>query len=200
MHTLAKLLLILATVVTAALVGAFVFVSLAGRSENISLALHWLSVAAVVLWIPVAGVSILVMAATAKKSSDTYPSKRSNLEWIISVLLLLLSLYLLNSRYLLVWRGITEGWIISPVLPMLTFGAGLISLVSSIALASRHRWALHSLLALTLVLFVMANYEALPMYHAMPFGPFLVSAGIKNFVVMIVLASYIYLRRRQVNA
>lgn len=38
------------------------------------------------------------------------------------------------------------------------------------------------------------------MFHAMPFTVFLVSAGIKNFAAMIVLASYAYLRKSQPNA
>ena len=200
MHTLAKILLILATVVTVALVGAFLFVTLVGRSENASLALHWFSVAAVILWIPVAGISILLMAVTAKKDMGAHPRKILNIEWGVSALHFLLSLYLINSRYLLVWRGITEGWIISPALPMLTLCAGLLSLVASVAIIVRHKWALHSMLILILALFAMANYEALSMYHDMPFVSFLVYAGINNFAVMIVLASYIYIKKRRVNA
>jgi hypothetical protein len=46
----------------------------------------------------------------------------------------------------------------------------------------------------------MSNYETLSMYHARSFVPFLVSAASKNFVVMVVLASYIFLRKRRADA
>ncbi len=59
MHTLAKVLFLLATLVTVGLVAAFVGVAMFGQSENTALALHWLSVAAVTLWIPVAGISVI---------------------------------------------------------------------------------------------------------------------------------------------
>ena len=199
MHTLAKVLL-LATLVTVGLVVAFVGVALLGHSENASLALHWLSVAAVILWIPVAGISILVMAITSKTDGAQLQGKRSIIEWAIPALLFLLSLYLVNSSYSSVWQGITEGWYSSPVLRMLSLAAGLATLVASVALFLRHKWSLHSLLLSLLALFAMSNYETLSMYHAMPFGPFLVSAAIKNFVVMVVLASYIYLRKRRADA
>jgi len=38
------------------------------------------------------------------------------------------------------------------------------------------------------------------MYHAMPFVSFLISAATKNFVVMVVLASYIYLKKRRADS
>lgn len=200
MHTLAKVLFLLATLVTVGLVAAFVGVAMFGQSENTALALHWLSVAAVTLWIPVAGISILVMAITSKADGARVPGKRSIAEWGIPTLLLLLSLYLVNSSYLAVWQGMTEGWYSSPVLRMLTLAAGLASLVASVALLLQHRWSLQWLLLCAAALFVMSNYETLSMYHAMPFAPFLVSAAIKNFVVMVVLASYIYLRKKRANA
>jgi hypothetical protein len=200
MHSLAKVLLILATLVTVILVGTFVGVALLGHSENTSLALHWLSVAAVVLWIPVAGISILVMAITSKADGAHVPGKRSIIEWGIPALLLLLSLYLVNSSYSSVWQGMTEGWYSSPVLRLLTLAAGLASLVASVALFLQHKWSLHLLLLSLLTLFAMSNYETLSMYHTRSFVPFLASAASKNFVVMVVLASYIYLRKRRADA
>ena len=200
MHTLAKAIFILATLVTVVLVGAFVAVALLGHSENTSLALHWLSVAAVILWIPVAGISILVMAITSKANGALLPGKRSIIEWGIPALLFLLSLYLVNSSYASVWQGMAEGWYSSPVLRMLTLAAGLATLVASVALFLRHEWSLVLLLLCVLALFAMSNYETLSMYHARPFVSFLVSAATKNFVVMVVLASYIYLRKRRADA
>jgi len=38
------------------------------------------------------------------------------------------------------------------------------------------------------------------MFQAMPFTAFFAGAGIKNFAAMIMLASYVYLRKRQSNA
>jgi hypothetical protein len=200
MHTLAKALFLLATLVTVGLVVAFVGVALFGHSENTSLALHWLSVAAVILWIPVAGISILVMAITSKPDGAHMPGKKSIAEWGIPTLLLLLSLYLVNSSYLAVWQGMTQGWYSGPVLRMLTLAAGLISLVASVALFLQHKWSLQWLLLCILALFAMSNHETLSMYHAMPFVSFLISAATKNFVVMVVLASYIYLKKRRADS
>jgi hypothetical protein len=200
MHTLAKVLLLLATLVTVGLVVAFVGVALLGHSENTSLALHWLSVAAVILWIPVAGISILVMAITSKADGAHVLGKRSIIEWGIPALLLLLSLYLVNSSYSSVWQGMTEGWYSSPVLRLLTLAAGLASLVACVALFLQHKWSLHLLLLCVLALFAMSNYETLSMYHARSFVSFLVYAATKNFVVMVGLASYIYLRKRRADA
>jgi hypothetical protein len=196
MNTLAKTLLILATLVTVVLVGTFVAVALFGHSENTSLAFHWLSVTAVILWIPVAGISILAMAITSKAGGAPLPGKRSVIEWGIPALLFLLSLYLVNSSYSSVWQGMTEGWYSSPVLRMLTLAAGLATLVASVASFLRHKWAQHLLLLCVLALFAMSNYETLSMFHATPFISFLVSAAAKNFMVMVVLASYIYLRQK----
>lgn len=200
MHTLAKALLILATLVTVVLVGIFVAVGWLGHSENALLALHWLSIVAVILWIPVAGISILVMAITSKVNGTRLRGKRSIIEWGIPALLFLLSFYLVNSSYSSVWQGMTEGWYSSPVLRMLTLAAGLASLVASVTLFLQHKWSLHLLLLCVLALFAMSNYETLSMYHARPFVSFLVSAATKNFVVMVVLASYIYLRKRRADA
>jgi hypothetical protein len=83
---------------------------------------------------------------------------------------------------------------------MLTLWAGLTVLVSGVALLLRHKWSLQLMLLATLALFVRSNYETLAMYNMKPFTAFLVSAGINNFAVMIVLASYIYLRKSKANA
>ena len=88
----------------------------------------------------------------------------------------------------------------SPVWPMLTLLAGLTALVSGVALLVRHKWSLQLLLVAVLALFVKSNYETVAMFHAMPFTAFVVGAGIKNFAVMIVLASYVYIRKSQSNA
>jgi hypothetical protein len=200
MHTLAKALFLLATLVTVSLVAAFVGVALFDHSDNAALALHWLSIAAVIIWIPVAGISILVMAITTQPDGAHMPGKRSIAEWGIPTLLFLLSLYLVNSSYLAVWQGLIEGWYSSPVLRMLTLAAGLASLVASVALFLQHKWRLYWLLLSVIALFAMSNHETLSMYHAMPFVSFLVSAATKNFAVMLVLASYIYLRKKLADA
>ena len=90
----------------------------------------------------------------------------------------------------------TEGWYSNPVLRMLTLAAGLVSLVASVALFLQHKWSLHVLLLAVLTVFVISNHETLPMYQVMPFASFVVSAGIKNFMVMVMLASYVYLRKK----
>jgi hypothetical protein len=196
MHILAKTLLILSTLVAVALVGAYIAASSLGHSENTSLALHWLSVAAVGFWIPTAGISILLMAISAKRGQAISQGKRPKLEWVISALFLILGFTLVRSRYSMVLDGIAEGWLTNPVLPMLTVGTGLVSLVASVSLALRHKSALHLILLLVLVLFALVNYEIFPMYRAMPVASFLFSASINNSIVMVVLASYIYLRKR----
>jgi hypothetical protein len=197
MHLFAKAFLLLATLITLGLIATYFAYAWIGHSENTSLALHWLSIGAVVLWVPLTGISILVMAVTSKNSGPLHRGKRSILEWIIAVSLLLLSLYLINSSYSSVWQGLTNGWFSNPTLPMLTFGAGLVSLVASFALFARHKWSLHTLLLAFIVLLAMSNYETFRMYRAMPFVSFLFSVATKNFVAMVVLASFIYLRKRR---
>ncbi len=197
MHALTKAFFILASAVTAVVIGAFFFVGLIWDSEKATFALGWLSIVAIGFWIPVAGVSILLMATTAKVGHAKLTGKRSITEWGILAFLLYLAVYLINSSYLSVWRGLIDGWYSSPVWPMLTLWAGLTVLVSWVAMLLRHKWSLQFLLLATLALFVRSNYETLPMYNTRPFTAFLVSAGINNFAVMIVLASYIYLRKRK---
>lgn len=192
MHTFAKFLFFLASAVTALMIGAFFFVGFVGDSEDATFALGWLSITAIAVWISVAGVLILLMAATAKAGQARLIGTRSVYEWVILALLLLLAAHLINSSYLSVWSGVTDRWYHSPVWPMLTLLAGLTALVSGVALLLRHRWSLQLLLVAVLALFVRSSYETVPMFHTMPFTAFLVGAGIKNFTVMIVLASYVY--------
>jgi hypothetical protein len=200
MHTLAKFLFFLASAVTALVIGAFFFVGFVGDSENATFALGWLSITTIAVWISVAGVLILLMATTAKAGQARLIGTRSVYEWVILALLLLLAAHLINSSYLSVWSGVTDRWYSSPVWPMLTLLAGLTALVSGVALLLRHKRSLQLLMVAVLALFVRANYETVAMFHAMPFTAFLVGAGIKNFMVMIVLASYVYLRKSQSNA
>ena len=200
MHTLVKAFFILASIVTAVLLGSFFVVGFIGHSENATFALGWLSIVAIGFWIPVAGVSILLMATTAKVGQAKLIGKRSVAEWGILAFLLYLAAYLINSTYSSVWRGLTDGWYSSPVWPMLTLWAGLTVLISGVALLLRHKWSLQLMLLATLALFVRSNYETLAMYNMKPLTAFLVSAGINNFAVMIVLASYIYLRKSKPNA
>lgn len=200
MNTLTKALFILASAVTAIVIGAFIFVGLVGYSENATFALGWLSIAAIAIWMPVAGVLILLMAATAKLGQAKLIGKRSVSEWGILAFSLSLAAYLINSSYSSVWSGLTDGWYRSPIFPILTLWAGLSALVSGVALLLRHKWSLQLLLLAAFALFVRSNYETLAMFNAMPFTAFLVSAGIRNFAVMMVLASYIYLRKRNAHA
>ena len=200
MHTLAKFLFFLASAVTVAVIGAFLFVGLVGDSENATFALGWLSTIAIGVWISVAGVLVLLMATTAKVGQAKLIGERSVYEWGILALLLLLAAHLINSSYLLVWSGVTDRWYSKPVWPVLTLLAGLTALVSGVALLLRHKWSLQLLLVAVLALFVRSNYETAAMFHVMPFTAFLVGAGIKNFAAMIVLASYVYLRKSQSNA
>ncbi len=197
MHTLAKFLLFLASSVTLVLIGAFLFVALVGDSENATFALGWLSVTAIAVWLSVAGVLVLLMATTAKSGQAKLIGTRSVYELGILALLLLLAAHLINSSYSSVWSGVTDRWYTSPVWPMLTLLAGLTALVAGIALLMRHKWSLQLLLVAVLALFVRSNYESVAMFHTMPFTAFLVGAGIKNFSAMIVLASYVYLRKSQ---
>ncbi|MDO9387582.1 MAG: hypothetical protein Q7T65_12850 [Thiobacillus sp.] len=200
MHTLSKSLFILASAVTVVVIGAFFFVGLVGDSEDAIFALGWLSITAIAVWISVAGALVLLMATTAKAGQAKLIGTRSVYEWGILALLLLLAAHLINSSYLSVWSGVTDRWYSSPVWPMLTLLAGLTALVSGIALLLRHQWSLQLLLVAVLALFVRSNYEIVAMFHAMPFTAFLVGAGIRNFSAMIVLASYVYLRKSQTNA
>jgi hypothetical protein len=200
MHTLAKFLFFLASAVTVVLIGAFFFVGLVGESENATFALGWLSITAIAVWLSVAGALVVLMATTAKSGQAKLIGTRSVYEWGILALLLLLGAHLINSSYSPVWNGVTDRWYTSPVWPMLTFLAGLAALVASIALLLRHKWSLQLLLIAVLALFARSNYESAAMFHAMPFTAFLVGAGIKNFAAMIVLASYVYLKKSQSNA
>lgn len=200
MHTLAKFLFFLASAVTVLLVGAFLLVGLVGKSENATFALGWLSITAIAVWLSVAGVLVLLMATTAKAGQAKLIGTRSVYEWGILALLLLLAAHLINSSYSSVWSGVTDRWYTSPAWPMLTLLAGLTALVSGIALLLRHKWSLQLLLVAVFALFIRSNYESVAMFHAMPITAFLVSAGIKNFTAMIVLASYVYLRKSQSNA
>jgi hypothetical protein len=199
MHSLTKVLFILASIVTTVVIGAFFFVSFVGNSENTTFALGWFSIAAIALWMPVAGVLIILMATTAKVGQTKLIGKRSVAEWGILVFLLFLAAYFINSSYSSVWKGLTDGWFSSPVWPILTLWAGLSVLVSGVALILRHEWSLQLLLLATIALFVRSNYETLAIYNAMPFTAFLVSAGINNFAVMILLAFYIYLRKIEIK-
>ena len=200
MHTLAKFLFLLASAVTVVVIGAFLFVGLVGDSEKATFALGWLSTVAIAVWLSVAGILVLLMATTAKAGQGKLIGTRSVYEWGILALLLLLAANLINSSYSSVWSGVTDRWYSSPVWPMLTLLAGLSALVAGVALLLRHKWSLQLLLVAVLALFLRSNYETVPMFQAMPFTAFLVGAGIKNFAAMIVLASYVYLRKSQSNA
>jgi hypothetical protein len=200
MHTLAKFLFFLASAVTVVVIGAFLFVGLVGDSEKATFALGWLSTVAIAFWLSVAGILVLLMATTAKAGQAKLIGTRSIYEWGILALLLLLAAHFINSSYSSVWSGVTDRWYSSPVWPMLTLLAGLTALVAGVALLLRHKWSLQLLLVAVLALFLRSNYETVPMFQAMPFTAFFVGAGIKNFAAMIVLASYVYLRKSQSNA
>lgn len=200
MHTLAKFLFFLASAITVVVIGAFLFVGLVGDSENATFALGWLSTVAIAVWLSVAGILVLMMAATAKAGQAKLIGTRSVYEWGILALLLLLAAHFINSSYSSVWSGVIDRWYSSPVWPMLTLFAGMTVLVSGVALLLRHKWSLQLLLVAVLALFLRSNYETVPMFQAMPFTAFLVGAGIKNFPAMIVLASYVYLRKIQSKA
>jgi hypothetical protein len=200
MNTLAKFLFFFASAVTVVLIGAFFFVGLVGESENATFALGWLSITAISVWLSVAGVLVVLMATTAKSGQANLIGTRSVYEWGILAVLLFLAAGLINSSYSSVWNGVTDRWYTSPMWPMLTLLAGLAALVAGIALLLRHNWSLKLLLIAVLALFVRSNYESVAMFHAMPFTAFLVGAGVKNFAAMIVLASYVYLRKSQSNA
>ena len=197
MHTLAKFLFFLASAVTVVVIGAFLFVGLVGDSEYAAFALGWLSTVAIAVWLSVAGILVLLMATTAKAGQAKLIGTRSVYEWGILALLLLLAVHFINSSYSSVWSGVTDRWYSSPVWPMLTLLAGLTALVAGVALLLRHKWSLQLLLVAVLALFLRSNYETVPMFQAMPFTAFLVGAGIKNLAAMIVLASYVYLRKNQ---
>ena len=199
MHTLAKYLFILASAVTAVLIGAFFFLGLVGISANVTFALGWLSTAAIAVWLSVAGILVVLMTTTVKACQTKLIGTRSVYEWGISVLLLGLAVHLINSSYSSVWSGVTDRWHNSPVWPMLTLLAGLTALVSGISMLLRHKWSLRLLLIAVLAFFIRSNYETFSMFQAMSFTTFLVAAGVKNFAAMIVLASYVYLRKSQSN-
>lgn len=200
MHTLAKPLFFLASAVTVVVIGAFLFVGLVGDSVNATFALGWLSTVAIAVWLSVAGILVLLMATTAKAGQAKLIGTCSVYEWGILAILLLLAAHFIHSSYSSVWSGVTDRWYSSPVWPMLTLFAGMTALVSGVALLLRHKWSLQLLLVAVLALFLRSNYETVAMFHAMPLTAFLVGAGIKNFAAMIVLASYVYLRKSQSNA
>jgi hypothetical protein len=195
MYTLVKVFFILASIVTVVLIGSFFVVLFVGHDGNATFALGWLSLFAMMLWIPIAGVSVLLMSTFARAGQTKLIGKRSVAEWGILAFLLYLAAHLINSSYSSVWSGLIDGWHSSPVLATLTLCGGLTVLVSCVALLLRHKWSLQLMLPATLALFVSSNYGTLSMYNMKPFMAFLVIAGIDNFSVMIVLASYIYLRK-----
>lgn len=211
LYTLAKVVFILATAVTAFLVVATIFTSLF-HYDHAALGFGWAGVAAVIFLIPIAGASLLVMAITGKvgspKSVETGAvsewdieggaksvEKRTIYEWGILAFLFYLAIDLIGARYAPVWRGITVGWVVNPIWDLLPFGVGILSLISGIALALRQRWALHVLLALVFTLFASGSWEVYWGPRGTHLIGFLLYAGGRYFFFMIAFASYIYLRK-----